>query len=668
MTLTLATPTASPITVLPNGLKIIRCADYVGAARGTLSTVSDSLSVAGTVVKDEQALAAATTFTNRFGSVSDSVTIPIADLAMVAGAEYEAFLGLRSTGSTPIGAKAGETWNYYSNNVGPTVQHGSDGTVRFTNTVVPKSIYEHYSLLDLGFFSATAFTGKTNLNIRAWGITSADPISWYLDVLYLVPKFLAGTDDWDLEFYGNFAYYVKQSVSRPATDAVSNDIGQYSVLYQTHDGVFNDGMGMDIQDSNAERTEFDWNGIFFNDPLQTKSYLTIVGAGSRLIKPQSPLSSFDFSTEAGTFTQKYDLPDGFIIIGNRALTVGWEVSGGAWRVKGPTGTQTNNTNHHWAIGQWPQRATFSSSNPSTFAPQMGPLESFILTMKCTLTSGYPTGGAVSMVAGGVSWTNSTSAVIRRLAGIEVRHNTAGTTDARLCYSDGNNTNVLPVDMSGAGFTSVLGGLASGGSYWIKVERRFYHWRAKVWLDGSSEPSSWTLQAYQPIESSLGGSVIQYPWTTGWSGNPAVSALPITLNNNASLTPFAPGGQFWFYNGFNKVSPQYQFAVNSYQVDYDPDPDGSGSFTGAYFNLEKYDGSDDWGTVYVPPGALQVLYTDYAPHHFGGNLIDGTDIHGGNFSAWKEAGAKLAQGAAYSQFFFRRKLQNPATFNKIVPIR
>jgi hypothetical protein len=661
LTLTVATPGVDPITTLDNGIKIVRCAEYVGGARGTLSTVADSLSVSGTVVKDEQTLAAATTTANRFGSVSDSVTIPVADFDYPdPDASYVGFLGLRSEGSTPVGAKMGERFQYYLNNVGPSVMLGRDGSVDVFNTRVPKWIYEHYTLVELGGFGPPFDTGVTDINIRAWGITNgADPMSWYLDVLYLVPNVLESSDDNDREFFGAWSFYVRQDITLPATDDVTNDIGQYSVLYHTDDGTFQDGEGMDIQTDDDENTESDWHDIFTVEPERESSWVTIVGTGSRLIQPFT-VSEFDFSTEAGTFVQTYELPDGFIMQGERNLTQGWEVSGGAWRSMGPTSARGFNDNDYWALGQYTQRTGFSAGDPSTYAPQMGPVESFVLTMKLTLTSGFPVGGAFSFVGGGVEWSTSTSAQMRRLAGVEVKHSPGGTTQARLCYSDGHDINVVPDDMAGAGFTTVLGGLGTGGSYWVKVERRFYHWRAKVWLDGSSEPGAWTLEAYQPIENGFGGTIIQYPWLTGWTVFPNVAALPVTLDNSSSLTPMSPGGMVWFYTGFNSIVPQYQFEMNEIHCDYNPDtaPGGSGTYTGAYYHLEKFDGSEDWGTAYVPPGALQVLYTDYAPHHFGGTVAWGTDIHGGNFMAWRETGGKLLQAAAYSQFFFRRPAREP----------
>lgn len=658
MTLTVAVPGADPVTTLDNGIKIIRLAEYVGAARGTLSTVADSLSVAGTVVKDEQALAVPTTFANNFSSVADSVTIPVADLNYPAQASYSGFLGLRSEGSTPVGGKALERWNLYFNNAGPTVMLGEDGVVTIANTRVPKSIYEHYTLLDLGGFGPTFNAGVTDLNIRAWGITNvSDPISWYLDVLYLIPNQLANSDESNRQAYGAWTFYPPDNES-PASDSVPNDIGQYSVLYQTVDGVFSDGEGLDIQTSNAENTEFDWHDIFFNEPEREVSWITFVGTGSRCIKPHT-ISILDFSTIVGTHVAGMELPDGFILLGDRSGTQGWELSGGAWRILSSSSTHnTINVQRPWSIGQYTQRTPFSAPDPSTYAPQMGPLESFILTIKCTINSA-PTGASMSFVAGGVEWSTSTSAIMRRLAGVEIKNNTDGSNQARLCYSDGSNLNGLPGDMSGAGFTSVLSGIGAGSSYWLKIERRFYHWRVKVWADGDAEPSSWTLEAYQPLENGFGGSLVQYPWQTGFSGFPATTSLPITLDNDPNFTPMSVGGQFWEYAGFNKLNTDL-FEVNEYDVVYDPDPEpgGSGSYTGAYFHIEKYDGSEDWGTAYVPPGALQVLYTDYAPHHFDGNTGEGTDTHGGNFMAWKETGGKLLQGAAYSQFFFRRPARQP----------
>ncbi len=671
MTLLVATPAPGAITTLTNGIKIIRCADYIGAARGTLSTVSDSLSVAGTVVKDEQALSPATTFTGRWSSASDSITIPITDLNYPTDAIYQGFLGLRSEGSTPDNARASEFWNYYLNNIGPTVQFGRDGTLILNNTKVPTSIYEHYSLLSLGGFGLDYGVGATTINIRAWSITNAsDPMAWYLDVIYLIPTILNATDDSDVESGGNFAYWLPQPVldpTAPATDDIDIDIGQFSVLHSLADGTFGFGTEIDLQEADDEDTDEDWNGIFFNDPAEEKSYIAIVGAGSRLIKPET-LETIDFSDTTSTpqFAE-YVTPKKYILTGLSSLsTQGWAAVDGRWRLYGSTTSPNPSSGAHWywALGQKRTGLTsgFNSNDPRTYSKVMGNMESFIMTMKCTLESGYPAGGDVGVVMGAVRYTPS---VPRYQHGLEIMHKTDGTNTARLASRYSNNDFLSPATMESAGPTTVLGGLSTGGSYWVKIERRYYHWRAKVWLDGDSEPGSWTLEAHEPVIFSS-GSFIQYPYTTGWSGSPGSDTFPVTISmdSNTVGSPWTPGGEVVFYSGFSSLSPQWKFSHDDITIEYDPDPapGGSGDYTGAYFRLEKYDETEDWGTAYISPGALQVLYTNYGAHHFGGNDIDGTDIHGGNIIAWKEAGAKLLQGATYSNVYFRRKTVGPLHLN------
>ena len=663
MTLSLAVPGADPVTTLDNGVKIIRMADFVGAARGTLSTVSDPLSVAGTVVKDEQAIAPPSTFASTFSSVSDSITIPVAAIGFPAYYGYVNFLGLRCAGSTPANGRAAEFWNYFNNLIGPTVRLGFDGSPSSSNNRVPTSIYEHYSLLNLGGFTGVS---ATNLNIRAWSFTNvADPMAWYLDVLYLVPTSLAASDESNGFSYGTWAYWLPQLVLDPgaiATDDVPIDIGQFSVLESLADGVFLFGTGLDAQEAFDENTEFDWKHLFFNEPEREASWLTIVGCGSRLIKPET-IETIDFSDTTGTPQWgEYLTPKSYVLTGTGTSigSEGWAAVSGQFLLRGSASAPPagHNFYFYWALGQRRTglTGTFNVNDPRTYTKVMGNLESFVMTMKCTLTDGYPTGThGVQWAVGAVRYTPS---VPRYAHALVIEHTPGGASTAKLASRYSNNESPYSA-MDTGGAISVLGGLSAGGSYWVKVERRWYNWRAKVWLDGDPEPSSWDLEAHESVIFSS-GSPIQYPYTTGWSGSPNNENFPVTFPIDSSLfgSPWTPGGEMVFLDGC--TSTHWHFAIDDITVEYDPDPapGGSGTYTGAYYHIEKYDGSVDWGTVYVPPGAIQVLYTDYAAHHFGGNAINGWDIHGGNFAAWKEAGGKLGQAAAYSNFYFRRPARRP----------
>ena len=102
MALTLVTAT-SPVNQLANGIISIRCEDYVGAARGTLTTTADGASVAGTVVAETQTIAVQTTFVTRgtlYGGVANTVVVPKADLTLDPDADsYHVFISMFDTDS-----------------------------------------------------------------------------------------------------------------------------------------------------------------------------------------------------------------------------------------------------------------------------------------------------------------------------------------------------------------------------------------------------------------------------------------------------------------------------------------------------------------------------------------------------------------------------------------
>jgi len=102
----------APYKVFPGGIIAIRCSDWLGPARGTLSTESDLLSVCGTVVRDIQQVSASV-YLSEVGSnitantqAEDTLVIPLNDLP------------LESNGSHPLlryaillSVKMEGTWN-----------------------------------------------------------------------------------------------------------------------------------------------------------------------------------------------------------------------------------------------------------------------------------------------------------------------------------------------------------------------------------------------------------------------------------------------------------------------------------------------------------------------------------------------------------------------------
>lgn len=683
MTLTLAEPGADPVRTYSNGLKVVRLTEYIGAARGTLSTVSDPYAVAGSVVKEEQTIAIPTSFTNGFSTVADSVTIPIADLDYPAGSFYTGWVSVRCEGRPPLTARSGEKFNIWlSNNASPALQLGRDGTRVVQFMPIPREHYANYSMLQLGGFGLNdgvgPDVGKTNLNIRAWGIAGSSPsFSMYLDCLYLIPSEIKDTDTGATDEPGDFTWFVGQSVvdpSLPATDDISNTpLDSHSTFFAPIDVATNTGTGWDIQDSPEEKTEFDWHGNWFaSDSELEPSYIYWAALASRLINAHV-IDDVDFSdtgpdpSPTGPFVQQYETPEGYqmggLTGGNngefyfadqcmryRTYSVAYGEAPPSFYPR-PTADEDP-----YAFGYVMRRSGFVVTDPRTYAPQASSLESFIVTHKCNPIDGIPSsGGGMAYWIRGARFTAAVTALIYRVwMGAKIDIDTTGDATVQFYFNPNDPVSAPTVAVGSA--VAVPDNL--GTAFWVKMERRLYEWRIKIWLDGDTEPASWLLEVLQPsalFNTISGGITMQYPWDTGFpvSGSTTDIDVPNILANptsgDATLQGWTMSGAVELGAGFN-ITNGWRFDISPFKIEYDPDSEDEGGYTGANFQIEKYDESIDWGSVYVDPGMCRVAFSDYAPHHFD------NDTHGGNVIAWRENGAHPLQTAAYGNMSFRRYVQ------------
>lgn len=677
MTLTLAEPDANPIRTYDNGLKVVRLTDYVGAARGTLSTVADTAAVAGNVVKDEQTIAIPTTFGSKWSLVADTITIPVADFNYSPTSNYTGYLSVRSQGRPPVTGRSFEKFNLWNSDAGPQVQLGYDGVQQSSTMPVPREHYANYNMLGLGGFGPNWDGGSTNVNIRAWGIAGgATTFAWYLDCLYLVPTSLADSDTGGSSVPGRFQWFVGQSVIDPTLPATDDDnntaLGSRSVFFHPKDGVFDeDGAGWDIQDSAGENTEFDWHDVgFFGDENRELSYINWVGLTSRLINYHQ-IESCDFSdtlpdpSPAGPYNQTYRSPEGyqfFVSTVGAPTQVGeYYFAAGAMRFRSfsvafgevPPSFYPRASVAPWSLGAITHNLdTFSATDPRTYTPQLDSLESFVVTQRCVPTDGIATSGLTYALQGQRFTGENTANITAVTLGPRVDIASSGAATVQFRFKGAN----IPGGESAIGSSVAVPDNLST-AFWIKLEKRLYVWRCKIWLDGNAEPSSWLLTVDEPaslVNSITGGVTLLFPWDTGYPVSGTTTpvnipdVLPDEIDTPTGIRGWTIGGSLNMPSTFNQQA--WRFDIDDILVEYDPDIEGTGDYTNANFTLEKYDGSETWGTVSIDPGMSRVAFSDYAAHHFD------NDQHGGNIMGWKDAGAHPLQTAGYGIMWFRRYVQ------------
>ena len=213
MTIALVDPSPSAVILHSSGLISIRLADYVGPARGTLSTDTDALAAAGTCVVDEQEIAAHTTISgpggglfNRYQLADDTAVIPITDLTPSFAPDrwYEPFISLRVTGEVSVDGKWRSSLNSFprtidSASVGMTLHIGTDSSPEFFSAIreLPNGNFPNYLIRSFDDIILFPFIDDSlDVILRVWGV-SGGSLVWRAETLYLVPW---GGD------YDNFEY------------------------------------------------------------------------------------------------------------------------------------------------------------------------------------------------------------------------------------------------------------------------------------------------------------------------------------------------------------------------------------------------------------------------------------------------------------------------------
>lgn len=685
MTLTLVDPSTAAVVHHDGGVISVRCADYVGPARGTLSTVSDSLAAAGTAVKEEQELAVATAAagfdwsnaTNRWGAADDTVVIPLGDLGRIAGISYLPMLSMRVEGEVPTTAAYHGSW--IAENVSDGLNVGvamGIGTAAYKPLDWVFRLTDNYRLTDFRNQSlADTETDGEDFVIRAWGVAGGS-MAFYLDTVYFIP---VGDSSVDTQFFHG-QYFPSSHILDLTTNGtlwrdIDNDpsdlpdgFGKYSVLPANGPWVpGSDDWGhiVEFQQANNEESAGDvysFGDFYDGEPLwgnPVKGQL-IVPIGATYI-PATTILYDDFSVE-----QHVDVTMGAHYVKavggyNRTLGLGGESNVAAfYDANAPLGTRRGTfvepgdgfattyfgpvsgtssggfqlpnglTGHYGLImyGLEDYETGFLSgsptsedtSDPRNYERRMWPhLEHFVISARVSMVDQVGVGGAfVGMRYD--EWTGDDSG---RTAGATLAIDGSGDLELSL---DARWTTLNPDWVNFGSPVSVGSGLGTGDWWWIKVEKRGYWWRARAWEDGTTEPSTWDIEGGQPwFKVTTGAGTILYPWDDNWSGNSA--------NDLVAHDPRGGGGGIADDKGapyilvyWGSGQTRNKILTDDVTIEFDPNGTSPGD---VHLNIEKYDGTADYGTVTIPYGAHRIVVSSEEEFLFNG------DENGFNVRAWRD---------------------------------
>jgi len=677
MTLSLVgAPANATIDQYPSGLLVLRAEDFIGPARGDLTTAADGDSVVGTVVVETQALVVPSTlFTAgtgvtpsiRWPLAADTLRIPIATLEPYLSKElsFDLMVSLKVTGDVPSNARYQKThafFNQFAGGAAAALAWGRDTTFLSGVNIQTEFYGAQYMITDPLSTTWSVVSGNTDITLRVWGVTGGS-MEYALDLVYIMPtggdrrikNFLAGFSPLQLAPNG----VVSEDQDNDATD---NIIGKFSVGGVNHvTGVMGIGpMALtDFQEADDEPTAYDissddWTGP---DPIPTdpKSWMAFIGAPQYI--PEIQLVDDPFTAIAPTTNLSVIGPQGFMLDDQLGGIGGPGHSSG---FNGWTGNNASELLCYLAssasqpsgfYGAFPHAIFFvghgdivfgsDATDPRNYTHTLLGLEDFTseTTFACDTSSGevsaiigfqaFPDDGNLGndfqpgLLFGmldngyGVRLTLTGGVLTATLAVCETNHIASPTPNTGTIYEF-----ATPITLDSS--------YTAGDTYRVKVERRRYRIRAKVWEDGTSEPGSWTFDEYMPFRwdetGGAGVGFIDYPYDTNWAGNAAHDVVDIDVWFRGQQSAIG-------YMCFPHVTaPEQAVIAEDYQVWVEP---AGSSVIDMLVTEEDWDGANRSNDVTIP-------YTTIPSHRF----IEGSlrqrhfnlDTQGFNLLAWKDGGS------------------------------
>lgn len=671
MTLTLVGPPANgTIDEYPSGLIVLRAEDYIGPARGTLAAVSDTDSLVGTVVEETQAFAVPTTLvevaaSQRWPLASDTLRIPIATLSPYAAGEtgFHAMVSLKVAGEPPTNAMYDKQWASYRGGTCAMVW-GRDTTMIEASRIHTAVFGNQYKITDFARIFWSTISGNTNLVLRAWGVTGGT-LNYKIDLIYLMP-FRTSGDGLRVQFgpsnYPAFDLLSNGVVWRDEdNDDTDNVIGKFSTNWTRDVGeVWFQPILLDFQEANDEPSSYDingggdwggWDPLF--GPLDPQSYLSFIAAPRYI--PQVTLINEPFdgaaTTGAGIVAAT---PEGYGYAGeggnfggaaHPSGTSGWTKDGSGnlrCAIKSssvlPAGGPYAGTPHAdlmFGIVEW----VGVSTDPRNARQRIYQLDDFILetTFACDTSA-----GEINMLVGFQAWGVNVNQGPTPLGMLNNGYGcrlqlSGGVLNARMTYLESTgavspsfyppSANTL-YDFTST--TTIDAAYSAGTVYRIKVERRRYRIRAKVWADGGSEPGTWTFDAYMPFRwgdaATTATGFIDYPYDTNWPGNVQHDDIfsEVWGNHSSSI----PGITCWP----NPVTPHQMALIKEFIVTIDP---AGSTPIDMGVQEENYDGTDPSNELTIPYAtepSWRFVEGSLRKRHFN------ADTNGFNLRAWKDGSA------------------------------
>lgn len=617
----------SPYTVYPGGVIALRATDWMGAARGTLSSETDSRAVTGECVRDTQ-----TTATSLFGdpagayaAVDDTLTIDLSTIPEIEeDMEYAIFLsylieGDWDTSTVNTLRESTQDMFRYACNIAYSVDAGSRIDIDYR-----ARRREHYIVAQFGSGFTTSSPVTEELHVRAYA-QSGTTVETLLDQITLLPYVTSGgtfNGEWQAGDFAAVGARAGQGVVVDGPDGGDSN-GKFTWSGVTHetsthmDLGFGDGGG-DYQQSPLDEyvVEIDPS---FGYPLENTVTSTEAGAHAYSVSGSNYRADEQVLTDTFTRVAGPDswgrTPQGYVWTTRGSGPTTWSTT-----ANGTQGTMTRDAN----TGVLSQETGLSSSLGARIQSPSFDLAG-VFSCSSPTYSGSGTQRAhiricISTVLADRSWVlhlNTLTLVWALYLGNSRSYDLAiggGTFDHKFS-SD--------VDISSW--------FAFGDPVGFRFEKKRYAIRARLWDASGAEPSTWDVDTFVPFDTAVSGAlsgVQDYPY----------SDSEAFAHQTALLGACFPSVQMGW-----AATSSYSSLWDDITVDIDP----YGSSDDMAATMENAQ-DVEVGNITVPYGAWQFI-------HWGSG--DFTEISGTPFlqfrsKAINESGAAELQRAEALFWYFR----------------
>lgn len=510
----------SPFAVYPGGVIAVTAEDFLGPARGTLTSAVDALASSGTRVRDTQTVTTSirTDAAGAFDEALDTLVIPLADLPLERSARYNVYVSYRIPGEwdiTNIDTMLHSTQAVFTNVV-RIGYYGVNGVTEAAAAFLfPRYLARipHYTMGQLTSFANFDPAFGDTMRIRAFaqdGTTAECLIDCLIFVVAQHSTDIDDTTTFVQTLYTNFSSTVTDGAD--GGDVYGKFTRAPAELASTESMLSSTGGGDYQQKADGDDAEY-WQRVVEGDDLFLPPPGGGFGPGEERPAHGYTLNcvryreagdilfdEFDRTVSGAPDDEQWGLtPEGYFWHTNDQDEIA-EVGDGVGKLKLPSG--------------------FILSQVNLMHTVTVPQETFVVGAQIRVWEDVDVSGKFRIEAA-ANWLHQGIGTELALVDVELLSGTS--TEAgfllRFHFEEGAPDTYRyqfqairfgASSNSLVGLTSLPAWYAHGDYIAFRIQLKRYIWRLKIWDPTGAEPAAWDHEGFRPIV--VGSSFIVYPYS------------------------------------------------------------------------------------------------------------------------------------------------------------